>query len=301
MHRDMEMPNLDAGGMPIMGIDFSSSPGPRKPLMCVSGCLRDDHLIVEGASAMEDFTAFAALLDRPGPWVAGIDFPFGQPRRLLDNLGWAADWPSLVQRVEELGPGGFTDLLDAYRAPRPPGDKQHLRATDALAGALSPMMVHGIPVGRMFARGAPLLMHCPASIPACRPRDDDRILLETYPGLAARRLIGRKPYKTEQRSRDAPARRSARAALVEAIRDGGLRQGYDLHVDLPDELAERCLSDFKGDLVDALLCAVQAAWAWNHRAENFGIPASAQPAEGWICDPLLHADTSAGSVRPAGI
>ena len=44
---------------------------------------------------------------------------------------------------------------------------------------------------------------------------------------------------------------------------------------------ERALiADGSGDLLDAVICAVQAAWA--ARQPGYGIPASAPAGEGWI-------------------
>jgi hypothetical protein len=31
-----------------------------------------------------------------------------------------------------------------------------------------------------------------------------------------------------------------------------------------------------------MICAVEAAWSWNQRNENLGIPKDANPNEGWI-------------------
>jgi len=37
--------------------------------------------------------------------------------------------------------------------------------------------------------------------------------------------------------------------------------------------------------MDALLCAIQAAWAWQQKNRNFGIPDDADALEGWMPDP----------------
>ena len=44
------------------------------------------------------------------------------------------------------------------------------------------------------------------------------------------------------------------------------------------------VSDPTGDSLDALLCAVQGAWAWRDRARLFG-HRRIDPLEGWIADP----------------
>ena len=40
--------------------------------------------------------------------------------------------------------------------------------------------------------------------------------------------------------------------------------------------------DRTGDRIDATLCAMQAAWAWQRRASNYGLPDIIDPLEGWI-------------------
>ena len=45
--------------------------------------------------------------------------------------------------------------------------------------------------------------------------------------------------------------------------------------------------DAQGDLVDAVLCAVQAAWAWRRKDDGWGIPQGCDRLEGWIVDPAV--------------
>jgi hypothetical protein len=47
-------------------------------------------------------------------------------------------------------------------------------------------------------------------------------------------------------------------------------------------LKNEILADGSGDLLDAVICATQAAWAWMRRRSNYGLPADAPPGEGWI-------------------
>ena len=42
-----------------------------------------------------------------------------------------------------------------------------------------------------------------------------------------------------------------------------------------------------GDNLDALLCALQAAWAYTQRKNGYGIPSKSHRGEGWIVDPGL--------------
>lgn len=51
--------------------------------------------------------------------MTGIDFPFGQARQLIDDLGWPAIWDGYVGYASALGRVGFRVVLDAYRAGQP--------------------------------------------------------------------------------------------------------------------------------------------------------------------------------------
>jgi hypothetical protein len=271
--------------MRVYGVDFTSAPRRAKPITCARCTLGDDRLVLEQVDRFPDFAGFETWLATPGPWVAGLDFPFGQPRRLVENLGWPARWDVYVPRAAALGMKGWERLLGEYRAPRSEGDRQHLRGTDARAGARSPMTMFGVPVGRMFLRGAPRLLASGVSIPPCRPNRDPRIVLEAYPALAVRRLIGRRPYKHDTPSRQTEAHRQAREEIVRGLGGQRLVSDYGVRVELSPAEGRTLAAEPSADALDAVLCAVQAAWA--ARRPDRGIPPDADPAEGWICDPAL--------------
>jgi hypothetical protein len=274
--------------MKVFGLDFTSAPRPQKPITCVVGEQTGARLqISHPVISLTDFAAFEAFLARPGPWIAGLDFPFGQPRRLIEALGWPQTWPGYVARVDAMTMLAFEETLAAYRQSRPAGDKHHLRATDKPADARSPMMLYGVPVGKMFFRGAPRLLKAAVNILPCRPTADNRIVVEAYPALLARRWIGRRSYKSDTKQKQTPAREAARTEIVQGIRSPGLRHRYGFQVELSNPMAQRCIQDPTGDTLDALLCAVQAAWAYTQRANNYGLPATCDPLEGWIVDPHL--------------
>jgi len=62
------------------------------------------------------------------------------------------------------------------------------------------------------------------------------------------------------------------------------QERYGLLVEPPAEMA----NDPTGDSLDALLCAIQAAWAWIHREKLFNNPPVFDPLEGWIADPIAQ-------------
>lgn len=277
--------------MRVYGLDFTSSPGRRKPITCVAATLIDRALHVESLVVFECFDTFENFLASPGPWIAAMDFPFGQPSKLRGNLGWPEDWAEIARLVGDMSPAEFDRLLTAYREPRVAGDKHHRRATDVLAGSQSPMTLYGVPVGKMFHRGVPLLERSRASIIPCRPLNKDRYVVEGYPALVARRYIGRTKYKADDRRHQTPERAEARRALLDLLQGPRLLEDFGVSLDLPDGLTDEFAADATADRLDALLCAIQSAWSWTRRDENFGIPEGVDPIEGWVVDPGLLEDS----------
>ena len=99
----------------------------------------------------------------PGPWVAGIDFPFGQPRKLIENIGWPDTWEKAIRYISIMNRCEFVQALESYCQAREKGDKHHLRLTDRAARSRSPMMLYRVPVGKMFFEGAPRLLEAGVS------------------------------------------------------------------------------------------------------------------------------------------
>ncbi len=266
----------------VHGIDFTSRPRDRKPITSRHCRLEGDMLRALAARPLPSFADFEDALARPGPWIAGIDFPFGQARRFCDDVGWPSAWKDYVGYVERLGKAGFEAVLDEYRRTQPKGQKEHLRRTDVLARAKSPQKLYFIPVGKMFFQGAPRLLKAGVTIPRLHPGDPARIVVEAYPGVLAR-AVTRDSYKSDTQREQTRRQREARANILEALTSGELSNRYGMTVmaDDPD-----LVDDPTGDTLDALLCAVQAAWAWRNRRQLFcGPGADIDPREGWIADP----------------
>jgi hypothetical protein len=272
----------------VLGIDFTSAPGRIKPIACVEAVLQGRVLRVGEVAEWRSFDAFEAALRMPGPWIAGIDFPFGQSRRFIENIGWPRRWEAYVQHARNLGRDQFRRVLDAYRVARPPGDKEHQRASDRLAGAISPQKLYRVPVGWMFFAGAPRLLDADVTIARLRCADPQRIVVEAYPGLLARRLIGRDSYKADSRREQTSARHAARIRLLDRLVAADALSDYGVELDLPPPIARALADDPAGDRLDALLCAILAAWAWTQRDHGFGAPSDLDRLEGWIADPFLR-------------
>ena len=198
-------------------------------------------------------------MQRPGPWIAGIDFPFGQARRFIETIGWPRSWPDYVRYARSLTRSGFREELNAYRRTRRSGDKEHRRQTDIAAGSISPQKLYGVPVGLMFFVAAPRLLASNVTIPMLQYGDPERIVVEAYPGVLARQLIGNRTYKQDTRKKQTSEQRTKHALIFSTeLANGRLRNRYGLGIKALPELCE----DPGADHLDALLCAIQAAWAW---------------------------------------
>ncbi|HEX4883482.1 MAG TPA: DUF429 domain-containing protein [Casimicrobiaceae bacterium] len=269
----------------IVGVDFTSAPRRAKPITVARGRLRGATLDVACVDRIVDWAGFVALLREPGPWVGGFDFPFGLPRELVRDLGWPGRWDALVRHYAALDRAAVERAFAAWRAPRPAGSKFAHRACDAHSRAHPSMKLVNPPVAWMLHEGAPRLLAAGVHMPAVHDGDRSRVALEAYPGLLVRRIgehAGRRivSYKSDAAARSTPERRQARRRIVEALERGAHDLG--IAVALDPALRRAALADASGDTLDAIACAVQAAWGALRAGANYGLPARAADAEGWI-------------------
>ena len=264
--------------MQIFGVDFTSAPCRRKPITVASAVLMKDQLRVEAIERHETFADFEQFLARPGPWIGGFDFPFGLPAELCRDLGWPLEWKALVSHCSSLTRQQLRCALDAYRNSRPAGRKYAHRATDLPAGSSSPMKLVNPPVALMFHEGARRIAGAGLHVPALCDGDPQRVALEAYPGLLARKQLGmRESYKSDTPAKQSGARKAMRRKIVRALRAG---RPLGVRVQFADGLERAVIGDGAADLLDAVICATQAAWAAPR--PRYGLPAGAFGAEGWI-------------------
>lgn len=275
-------------------MDMTSAPGPRKPITAARGRLTRDRLRVERLVGWTSWAAYEGFLAEPGPWVAAVDHPFGLPRATVAALGWPAGWEAYIERVDAHPDlAAFRAALVAHRRERPPGDKYQFRAQDRALGAASPVNTQRPPVALMFYESARRLARAEVDVRPCRPRPgSDRVVLEGYPRLVADRLIGRRRRYKDGAAVEGHVTAAARAALLDALAGEVCREAYGVTVQVDEQDRGRIVHDWSGDLLDAVLCLAQAAWAHGRGDDGYGVPAWADPAEGWIVDPSTAADGS---------
>lgn len=279
--------------MRIVGVDFTSAPSRRKPIVAAHGRLEGGRVAIERVDRLADWLAFEALLTSPGPWVGAFDFPFGLPRELVEALAWPgagfrteASWRAMLAHYAALDRIGADRAFAGFRAQRPTGRKYAHRATELAAGAHPSMKLVNPPVGWMLHEGAPRLAAAGVHLPGIAEGDRSRVALEAYPGLLMRRIAEARgerrapPYKNDARSKQTAARRDARVGLLWALVEGAHPLG--VRADLPMGLAEAAIDDATGDTLDAIACAVQAAWGTERASSGWGLPADVDPIEGWI-------------------
>ena len=242
---------------------------------------------VEDSEEMTDFAGFEKFLGKPGPWVCGMDFPFGQPRSLVSALGWPEGWEGYVSEVARLSQQEFENAIRADMAQRPAGSKYRYRLADRRSRSSSAMMLFRVPVGKMFYKGAPRLLASGVSVEPCRPNGDARVAVEAYPAVVARRFLARASYKNDERRKQTATHREARRRLVAGLGSEILKEAYGFTVTMDGSWKEELVWDPAADALDSLLCAVQAAWAYTEKDEGYGVPPECDPNEGWIVDPHL--------------
>jgi len=287
---------------PLIGCDFSSRPGRRKPIVIARGACARGRILLQGLERLESLQAFAQWAARPADWIGGFDFPFGLPRALVQTLGWPDTWEACMRHYAALERRHIRDQFAAFCQARPAGGKFAHRATDVPAGSSPSMKWVNPPVAYMLHAGVPPLLAAGvhfAGLHAGDTRDVDarglprRVALEAYPGLLAREILGRASYKSDDRARQTPERRYHRGRLLDALEAGRTRLG--LRLELTPDQRDLLLDDPGADSLDAVLCLVQAAWASLQGAPWYGLPETLDPLEGWIVSAVPVPDR----VRPA--
>ncbi|MBI5256010.1 MAG: DUF429 domain-containing protein [Burkholderiales bacterium] len=264
----------------LIGVDFSSAPTRRKPIVVAQGQLRGAVLQLQRFERFETLAAFGAWLQATPAWTGGFDLPFGLPRELVQQLAWPPGWRACITHYAALDRPTIRSTFAGFCAGRPVGSKFAHRVCDGPAGASPSMKWVNPPVAYMLHAGLPLLLaagaHCPAHEPT--PAQAPRVALEAYPGLLAREVIGHRSYKSDTPAKQTPERLIARKDLVEALEQGRTRLGLRLKLGHAQHAA--LVDDASGDALDAVLCLLQAAWASTR--PHWGLPAGIDTLEGWI-------------------
>ena len=273
------------GGRTVLGVDFTSAPGTIKPITVAVGTLRDAGDPVYSLEALRELPSLAAFeswLREPGCWLGGFDLPFGQPRALIEHEGWPTDWQAFVRFYCRQSRESLRDVFRRWCAGRPAGGKFAWRKADKPAGSSPAMRWTNPPVAWMMHAGIGRMLDAGLGFPAHRvvtagAPGRARIALEAYPAFTARRVC-RRSYKSDAAAGQTSERRANRRLILEALVAG--MAGLDVKLALTPGLGRRLVADGAGDLLDAVICGLQAAHAAGRR--RYGLPGALDPLEGWI-------------------
>jgi len=276
----------------LVGCDFSSSPSKRKQIVLASGSLAQGRVQLSKLDRLDSLASFSDWLHQPQSWVGGFDLPFGLPRELVTTLNWPIEWAACMRHYGALSRADIRTAFAGFCNSRPAGSKFAHRATDRLAGSSSSMKWVNPPVAYMLHAGVPLLMNAGVCLPGLHAgnvlnRDESsraqRVALEAYPGLLAREILGQRSYKSDDKSKQTDERLIARKDLVTALEMGQTR--LQLRLKVTHAQRDALIDDASGDALDAVLCLLQAAWAYHQNqlgAPLYGLPQNTDPLEGWI-------------------
>jgi len=271
----------------LVGCDFSSSPSKRKPIVIALGSLKQGRVQLQELLRFETLDAWAQWIAKPADWVGGFDLPFGLPRELVETLKWPTDWLACMGHYASLSRDDIRQQFKAFCNARPVGHKFAHRQTDGPAGSSPSMKWVNPPVAFMMHAGVPRLIAAGVTLPGMYAPPPvtsgfKRIGLEAYPGLLARELIGNQSYKSDDKAKQTPERLIARKQLLQALEVGQTRLG--LRLKLTHAQHDSLVADASGDSLDAVLCMVQAAWAFAQHSVGhgcYGLPLF-DSLEGWI-------------------
>ena len=282
------MSDMPAATFTLLGCDFTSAPTKRKPVTLAVGRSDRGRVVLERVETFETLDAWQArLAESPdGGWVGGFDLPFGLPRELVETLGWPTAWRDCMALYASLSREQIRDTFAAFCDARPVGGKFAHRATDGPAGSSPSMKWVNPPVAFMLHAGVPRLLAAGVTLAGLHAGEPQRIALEAYPGLLARSVLGSTSYKSDDRAKQTPERLIARKTLIHALESGEapLLRNAGLRLKLSHAQRDALADDPSGDVLDAVLCLLQAAWALQRHTTGhpcYGLPPF-DPLEGWI-------------------
>lgn len=245
-----------------------------------TGSTLKGRVLLLNLEKLHSLDSFEQWLSINREWVGAFDFPFGLPRELVVQLGWPVQWFNSIRHYSSLSRLEIRKTFAAFCDARPTGQKFAHRQTDKPAGSSPSMKWVNPPVAFMLHAGVPRLVAAGVHIPGLHTGDCQRVALEGYPGMLAREILGNRSYKSDSKSKQTPERLIARKDLITSLENGQTRLGLRLKVSHAQR--DALANDASGDSLDAVLCLIQSAWAFQKGAPDYGLPSNMDSLEGWI-------------------
>ena len=273
--------------MKIFGINFNHSPSPKKPIT-IAIC---DFKVSQGLSVtkvvpLSSLKEFNEFLKQKGPWFAGVNFPLGQPNLFVKRMNLPDKWSSYAKDINRWKLEGFENKVKQFKSKLPKGTKEPLRLTDTMAGAESPLKSSQHHLPQKFFEGIHCLLKAGVYILPCNPKNDKRVVLETFPDLVAQRFavhnLGAKVKNVDFEN--------LHKDVIKGLETPEFEQDFKFKIFLDDNLKLKCVEESNGAILNAILISTQVAWGYSEGKPNYGMPDIQHPniqAEGWIIDPSL--------------
>ncbi|GEM_PF-627627 len=275
--------------MKVFGLDFTSSPSPKKPLVCAHGYGRSkSELMVSKLERFTNFEEFEEFLSRSGPWIAGFDFPFGLPVTYLRDNNFPLEWNDYVGSVAKFTKKELEQKVLDYKSSQPKGLKDLPRITDSIHQAQSPLKTVNPPLIKMFYEGATRLAKSGISVIPFNHPKDNRVAFETYPALLSRLFAD--SYKSDSSTQNKEQFQAGRTSILNGILSDYLLKNLGFSLEIDEDVKKQLLEDNSGDSLDSVLCCIQAYWSFLQGWPHFGINSKNHftiKSEGWIVSPHL--------------
>ena len=290
--------------MKIYGVDFSSSPNKKKPIVVANGFLEKKKysqtekkfLIVENFKYLENLFDFEVFLKSSGPWFAGFDLPFSMPVELVESNKWPKIWNEFINFYCRQSREYLRSMFVNWCNERPLGNKFAWRKTDKCAGSSPAMRWTNPPVAWMMHAGMKIMIRQNLYFPAHNfPVHLNRIAVdfnnfieknihfnhklafESYPGFVAKKIV-KKSYKSDNLKKNTQERFDNREKIIKDLVQANLKP--DLSLVCSKGTYDMAINDHRGDILDSMICAFQVADSLFKK--NFGLNHNYNSFEGWI-------------------
>ena len=287
----------------VIGIDFSSSPSKKKPIVIAEGILFCDFsnqqkkplptLHLERFLTIKTLNHFEEYLISNKSWIGGFDLPFSLSREIIEHFGWPTKWDDFVKFYCSKEKKFLRNCFKSWCDSKKKGKKFSYRLTDKISQSSPAMRWVNPPVAWMLYAGMQTMLRAKLFFPAHsfpikskniyskfilknkKPRF--KIALESYPAYTARKKT-RNPYKSDNEKKNNNLKKNNRQLILNSLLKNEV--GFQLALIIDEKFFQPIIDDGKGDFLDALICMAQAASAVIK--PNFGLPKKVDPLEGWI-------------------
>ena len=237
--------------MLIAGLDFTSNPTNSKKNTIITSQVIDNKIVVKKLLLFCDFKSLIEFFAKSSPIFCGCDFPFNFP---LDyqkefNLKNFNDTKKLVGKFNR---NEFKNSLRKMQKHRDYGFKYSYRSTDKDNFASSPVNVINPPTGLMLYEGLKMFSSLDCCVyPFEKMNMKKNNFFETYPKIFLKLNNLTEKYKNEKYNLSNQL--NVRKKYISFIKKIILKK-MQLEISIPSHIERQCILDFRGDVLDALIC-----------------------------------------------